>query len=112
MAIERTFIVPVADNNGLSLDHEISEIENVLLDIVGGFSVVEQRGCWKGDDGKVYRDHSLRFSTTCSDLQDTLITALLPYWTSLTRQECLFTSSTTVAVEFISPLPTQLEVVA
>lgn len=106
--IERAVIVPKVDNNGVSLARQCRQIQAELLDIAGGVSVDNQRGIWKGDDGRIYRDRAWRVWTLVDAAQDQRIIGRLEAWRRLTRQECLLSIGRTVDAVFTVPAEEQV----
>ncbi len=100
--LERVIVVPLRDNDGKSLSREHQVIRNDLLRIVGGFSILHQRGVWV-EGGLTYRDASIRYVVSCSSEQDTTIVQLIPLWAALCRQQAIYTHVTHVDVAFIAP---------
>lgn len=101
--IERLVILPLADNNNVSLQREVDHILDSILDIAGGYSKCEQDGAWKDPStGRVYKDHSLRvYVTSESQELDERLHSHLEEWTALLRQECLYTEAYLVRRELI-----------
>lgn len=104
--IERTIVLPLRDNDRVSLAREVASVKSELLAIAGGYSESKQSGAWRDEDGTVYRDRSLRVATTVDQEQDAAIVARLPEWCERLRQICLYTHATTVESAFVyAPIP-------
>lgn len=58
--------LPVRDNDGSNFDHHHDNLQASLLDIAGGYSSQAINGAWKSEDGRVYRDESVRYETLVS----------------------------------------------
>lgn len=101
--IERTVVLPTRDNSGRPLSRDISQIKAELLSIAGGFSEVRQLGCWKDEQGHIWKDRALRLVTTVDENQDARIEACLPDWCARLRQLALYTHTTQVQVAFVEP---------
>lgn len=108
--IERTIVLPVRDNEQHSLLRLVGRIKLRVLDIAGGYSEVKQSGAWKGENGRVYYDDSIRLTTTVDAEQDAALLAQLPDWAKLLRQECLYTHSINVDAAFVYPATQQTAV--
>lgn len=108
MQFERVIVLPIKDNDGVSLRREIASVKEALLNGVGGFSETRQSGVWV-DNGKVYRDVSLRLSLAVTPEQDSWIRDMLPIWCERLRQLCLYTSRQVVEVDFVAPLSAAAE---
>lgn len=100
--IERVIVLPTKDNAGVSLARRLTAIRREVLAVAGGFSETRQSGRWV-EGGKVYRDTSIRLTTTVDDDQDAVLVARLPEWCEQLRQICLYTHATTVSAEFVYP---------
>lgn len=61
-----TITLPIRDNDGSSLSHHHDNLQASLLDIAGGYSSQAISGAWKSEDGRVYRDESIRYETLVS----------------------------------------------
>lgn len=101
---EVTVIVPVRDNDGKALTGERHKIEGELLTLAGGFSRDKIVGQWRGDDGRVYRDESYRYTVACTGEVVRQLTDRASEWCSVLRQEALFVSARAVQVEFVQPV--------
>lgn len=101
---ERVLVLPVADNDRVSLAREVAAIRREILALAGGYSEVRQVGAWLGDDGRVYHDKAIRLTTTVDETQDASIVARLPAWAGLLRQECLYTHVSEVQADFVHPV--------
>ena len=55
--------LPIRDNDGSNLDHHHDNLQASLLDIAGGYSSQAIGGAWRSEDGRVYRDESIRYET-------------------------------------------------
>lgn len=99
---KRTIIVPLADNQGVSLASEHKNIAASLLKLAGGFSVHTQDGWWLADSGQAVHDESLVYTTLCDEATDQLIMDKLPEWCEATRQDCILTDVQSVQAEFIT----------
>lgn len=63
MFTEATLILPKLDNDGRPLDSVHFALELDLMEAFGGFTASDARGGWiDADDGKTYRDESVRYS--------------------------------------------------
>lgn len=100
--VERVIVLPTRDNAGASLARKVTAIRRELLALAGGFSETRQHGQWL-DGGKVYRDVSIRVTTTVDDEQDAAIVARLATWCEQLRQVCLYTHATQVSADFVYP---------
>lgn len=100
--VRRSIVVPLEDNDGVSLATEAKQFEALLLQVAGGFSRADSSGVWI-EDGQTYEDKSTTYSVTVSPVQNAAIVAALPAFTSLLRQLALYTEASTVDVSFISP---------
>lgn len=98
---EITIILPVQDNDGVDLSEEIELVKEQVRIIAGGYSILAQSGEWE-EDGKVYKDESLRLVTVVEKneqveaLRDMAIIAC-----SLMRQQAMFFQERVVKVEFL-----------
>lgn len=101
---EVTVIVPVRDNAGKALTGERHKIERRLLELAGGYSRDKIVGAWLGDDGKLYRDESYRYTLACDAVTAARIRANASAWCSLLRQEALYVSQRDAAVTFAEPV--------
>ncbi len=86
------FLVPVQDNDGASLEHEIRELEQELFAEFGGFSQEGRvRGAWQMASGERVDDVSIRYVVAVEGpegLQRLL--SVLDAFKSRTRQEALY----------------------
>lgn len=101
--VERVIVLPTRDNDGVSLARHVTAIRREILALAGGFSETRQQGRWV-DGGKVYRDTSIRLTTTVDDEQDAAIVARLAVWCGQLRQICLYTHATQVTADFVYPV--------
>lgn len=59
--------LPVTDNSGMGYAGALLAWEALALERAGGFtSFPEARGCWRGDDGRVYTDTMRPYRVLCS----------------------------------------------
>jgi hypothetical protein len=100
--VERTIILPTRDNAGASLARRVTAIRREVLALAGGFSETRQHGQWV-EQGKVYRDVSIRLVTTVDSEQDAALVARLAVWCEQLRQVCLYTHATQVSADFVYP---------
>ena len=100
--VERTIVLPTRDNSGVSLAREVASVKRGILTLAGGYSEVKQRGAWVDGD-RVYRDTSIRLSTTVNQDIDAEIVARIPYWAGHLRQVCIYTHATEVQSDFVYP---------
>ena len=98
-ATRRTIILPVRDNAGHQLTHELAECERELLRIAGGFTAFSARGQW-AENGHVYRDRSRVYLVSVDPAADAELTAILPLWRARLRQQALYTDSASTEVTF------------
>lgn len=88
----RVIVVPTRDNAGRDTVRVRREIERDLLEMVGGFTALQQRGAWVGQDGKVYRDRSVRFEVACDRATDARLRAKLADWCERLGQLALYST--------------------
>jgi hypothetical protein len=99
--VEKSIILPTKDNTGKSLIREHKQFQATLLDIAGGFSVNKQAGIWRGDDGKVYRDVSNKYTVLCNTRQASKIDALIPALCRDCKQECILVTTRSITARFV-----------
>lgn len=99
--VQRTIVVPVADNDGRQLTAEIAGIEAELLSLIGGYSVTGSAGVWRSDDSTTYRDHSVTFTVIADEATDAVLLERLPLWAARLRQVMLFTYKTVVEIGLV-----------
>lgn len=109
--VERVIVLPTRDNDGVSLAREVSTIRREILGIAGGLSETRQHGQWM-DAGKVYKDTSIRITTTVDETADAALVERLPDWCERLRQICLYTHATTVESAFVYPRSQAIATVA
>lgn len=102
MMYERVIVLPTKDNDGKSLMRQIRVIKGVLLAYVGGFSETRQVGEWS-ENGKVYRDTSVRLSLAVSASADKWIAEQIPHWCAMLRQEAMYTHRSAIRLEIVRP---------
>lgn len=56
-----TLTLPLRDNAGLQLREVHSVLRSQLLDAFGGYTQSLVTGAWRGEDGTVYQDDSLKY---------------------------------------------------
>lgn len=100
--IERVIVLPTRDNAGVSLARRVTAIRREVLALAGGFSETRQHGQWL-EGGKVYRDVSIRLTTTVDNEQDAALVARLAVWCEQLRQTCLYTHATQVSADLVYP---------
>lgn len=99
---EFTVILPLRDNDKVSLSVEREHIHEQVLDVAGGYSSHEQRGAWRDSDGTVYYDTSESLTTLVDSQEalDTLKSASVT-WCESMRQEALLITWREVNALFI-----------
>jgi hypothetical protein len=96
-------VVPIRDNEGLSLDQEIDSIRQELLVLAGGYTESPCSGAWRSN-GRTYFDQSVAISVvTSTEIADIIIQRLAPVWARRLRQECLYLERAQVDVAFVPP---------
>lgn len=65
-----TFLIPLTDNQGVPFQAEDFDwLQDELVLQFGGWSLEGTvEGAWKGDDGRVYRDRSYRYTVATTAL--------------------------------------------
>ena len=101
---EVTVIVPVRDNAGKALTGERHKIERRLLELAGGYSRDKIVGAWLGEDGKLYRDESYRYTMACDGEIAASIRLAAHDWCEALRQEALYVSQRQANVVFAEPV--------
>jgi hypothetical protein len=99
--LSRVVVLPVKDNNGVSLRKEIDQIRLEVLDIAGGYSESYIRGAWRDEDGNRYFDTSVKLEIAVDEGVDVKLVERLPYWTALMRQMALYTYAQEIQPQFI-----------
>lgn len=104
--MEKTFkfsvIVPLFDNDGVSLEHETELVKAELLKISGGFTALPIVGEWADETGKVYHDASNLFYSYVDQEKLDRLTDCAQDWNELLRQECLMVEVTEVRIAFVT----------
>jgi hypothetical protein len=100
--LERTVILPCADNEGHSLASARRAVERELCALAGGYTRDSVQGAWL-DNGRLYRDKSYRYTLAVDAAQDAAIMARLPAWCAALRQLALYTSVRQSDVRFVLP---------
>jgi hypothetical protein len=101
--IHRTIVLPVKDNDGKNVDEAHRALQQVLLDVAGGYSIATQYGVWRepitnqlmGDTSSVYTV----LTSTAQD--DARIFDALARIRDLARQECVLTYVSIVDADFV-----------
>lgn len=102
MMYERVVILPTKDNAGKSLYRPLRTIKSAILRVCGGFSEVRQVGQWS-ENGKTYKDASLRLYITVTPAQDEWLCKVLPIWCDWLSQVCIYTHRTEVEMAYVYP---------
>lgn len=101
--VERVIVLPIRDNNGVSLARVVGAVRSEILAIAGGYSLVKQYGAWL--DGDVtYRDTAWRLTTTVDPETDARIVERIPEWCERLRQVCIYTHASDVTADFVYPV--------
>jgi hypothetical protein len=100
--LERTIILPCADNAGMSLIAQRRAVEKELCALAGGFTRDSVQGTWL-DNGRLYRDKSYRYTLAVDAAHDAAIVERLPAWCAALRQLALYTSVRQSDVRFVLP---------
>lgn len=99
--IERTIILPLFDNEQVSLQCEVGECLQELLQISGGYSQVLQSGVWLEEE-TIYSDpHELRIITTNEGYKDARIERLIKKWCTRLRQRAIYTDVREVSCSYV-----------
>jgi hypothetical protein len=98
-----TLILPLRDNAGNKVTDAHAHLRTGILDAFGGYTQTLVAGAWKGDDGKVYLDDSLKYeiamTTGVSDGQK-LVTIATSACVQA-NQECVMVQLASGVVHFI-----------
>ena len=60
-------ILPTVDNDGVPLDAEIRTVPAEILVRFGAYTAEPVSGEWRGPDGTIYPDESVRVTVYCSE---------------------------------------------
>ncbi len=108
MLTESKLILPILDNDGLSLSKERLQIEDMILRDFGGFNRAASSGAWRDPvSGRVYSDDCLTY-TIAGDwsgvVQRRTLEGIARYAARIMRQECIYLSLSG-DVQFVAPEP-------
>ena len=98
-----TLTLPLRDNAGVQLTGVHKVLRSQLLDAYGGYTQTLVTGAWKGDDGKVYLDDSLKYEiamTTGVNAGKKLVRIATEACASA-RQECVMVQLASGVVHFV-----------
>ena len=83
-------ILPLRDNDGVSLDAEAGTVLAAILERFGAFTADAVEGGWKAPDGAVYRDASRRVTVFCHAADRADARGLVADAGRTLRQEAMF----------------------
>lgn len=100
--VERTIVLPIRDNDGVSLAAQLRSIRLEILALAGGYSETKQHGAWR-NGATDYYDSSWRISTTVEPDIDARLIERIPAWAERLRQVCIYTHAVQVQADFVYP---------
>jgi len=98
-----TLTLPLCDNAGLRLTEVHRVLRSQLLEAFGGYTQSLVTGAWRGEDGKVYQDDSLKYEIA----MDTGVSAgkklvrIATVACGSARQECVMVQLASGVVHFV-----------
>ena len=98
-----TLTLPLRDNAGVQLQEVHKVLRTQLLEAFGGYTQSLVTGAWRGEDGKVYQDDSLKYEIA----MDTGVSAgkklvrIATVACASARQECVLVQLASGVVHFV-----------
>lgn len=96
-------ILPLRDNAGLQLREVHSVLRSQLLDAFGGYTQSLVTGAWRGEDGTVYQDDSLKYEIAMDTgvSAGKKLVAIAAEACAAARQECVMVQLASGVVHFV-----------
>lgn len=103
---EAMIILPLADNNGASLEAVHTNLKKAIVKAFGGYTATASEGGWYSEEtDTLYEEPGKAYAIACKDsvtVRNTLRTIAEDFAT-IAEQECLYLRLPSGEVEFVKP---------